>query len=148
KVWAIPPAAAYSLPHADAVLGVAASADGKRILTAGADKTVLSWNLASPAQPERKFGGHTAAVRAVALSPNGQILASAGDDEVIRFWNQTNGQQTDLIGAHAGPIVSLAFNPNNQQLLSASSDGSLKLWTLPVAAPKALSHPDAVTSAV
>ena len=124
---------AARLTYTDAIHAAVPSPDGKKLFTGGADKQLLSWNLAAPMQPERKFPGHTGAINAVAVSPNAAFLASAGDDETIRFWNQANSQQTSLIGAHTGPIASLAFNPNNQQLLSASVDGTIKLWQVPAA---------------
>ncbi len=147
KLWALPPLPGRALSHPDAVLAAAVSADGKRLVTGGADKVVRTWNLAAPQQPERQFSGHTAAVRAVAVAPNGQALASAGDDETIRFWNPANGQQTAVLGAHAGPVVGLAYHPNGQ-ILSASADGSLKLWQPPAAAGKLFAHPGEVAAAV
>ncbi len=136
KLWAMPPTPERALPHPDAVQAAVASADGKRLFTAGADKIVRAWDVGNPKQPERQFSGHTATVNAVAVSADGQLLASAGDDETIRFWNQANGQQTALIGAHAAPVTSLSFNATGQ-LLSASTDGSVKLWQTPGAAGRA-----------
>jgi WD40 repeat protein len=147
KLWTLPPVPEQALTHPDSVLAAAAFADGKRLVTGGADKVVRTWNLAAPQQPERQFSGHAAAVRAVAIGPGGQALASAGDDETIRFWNPANGQQTAILGAHAGPVVGLAYHPSGQ-VLSASADGSLKLWQAPAAAAKLFAHPGEVTSAV
>jgi WD40 repeat protein len=147
KLWALPPVPERTLAHPDAVRSAVASADGKRLFTASADKIVRAWNLANLQQPERQFSGHTAAVNAVAVNADGKLLASAGDDATIRFWDQGNGQQTALIGAHAGPVTSLSFNASNQ-VLSASADGSVKLWQPPAAAGKMLAHPGQVTSAV
>ena len=128
KLWALPVAPTRVLTHPDAVASAAASADGKHVFTAGADKIVRSWDATKPQQAERQFAGHPTAVGAVAVSPNGQVLASAGDDGMIRFWNQANGQPAETIGAHDGAVTSLSFNPNGQQLVSASADGSVKVW--------------------
>ena len=103
KLWALPLVPTRTLTAGDAVFAVAATADGKKVFTGGAGQQMLSWNLATPQQPERKFAGHTGAINAIAVSGNGALLASAGEDEVIRFWNQTNSQVTDLYGAHSGP---------------------------------------------
>ena len=72
-------------PHA--VLAVAFSPDGHRIVSGSDDHTLRLWN-ADTGQPIGKpLTGHTDRVRAVAFSPDGHRIASASDDKTLRLWN-------------------------------------------------------------
>ncbi len=144
KFWAVPAIATRSLAHADAVTALASSADGKKIVTGSADKIVRIFDSTKQAL-EKQFTGHTAPVTAVALSSNLQLLASGGADNTVRLWNQATAKESDVLLAHGAPVTDLQFNAANTQLLSASEDGAIKLWALPLVAPKALVHPNAIS---
>ena len=65
--------------HADAILKLAISADGRLLATGSADKTVRLWSLPD-AQLVRVFrmpigGGLTGRIYALAMSPDGRTLA-------------------------------------------------------------------------
>jgi len=59
---------------------VAFSPDGRLLASAGEDKAVRLWHLAT-GQNVGILTGHTDVVRGVAFSPDGKLLASAGDDK-------------------------------------------------------------------
>ena len=63
---------------------VSVSADGKRVLTSSADKTLRLWD-ADNGKCLRVFEGHTRAVWSVAFFPDGKRIASASADGV-RIW--------------------------------------------------------------
>lgn len=147
KFWTIPTAPARALTHPDAVLAAVASADGKKLFTGSTDKMVRVWDTAKLAA-EKQLAGHTAPVTAVAVSANLAILASGAADNTVRLWNQATGKDSDVLLAHAAPITALGINAAGNQLLSASEDGSVKLWGLPLVAPKAFVHPDAVGNVI
>lgn len=148
KFWSLPLIPGRILPTPAPVLAQAATADGKKLYTAGEDGQILAWNTASWQQPERKFTGHTGAVHAVAVNPNGSLLVSGGKDELIRFWNPTNSQLIETYGGHVGPVKNLAFT-NSGLLLSTGDDGSVKLWQAPgtPGTSKILTQPEPFTSA-
>jgi len=62
--------------HADAVVAVAFSPDGKTLVSASYDKTVKFWDVGTG--KERATLKGTEEVRCVAFSPDGRMLASAG----------------------------------------------------------------------
>ncbi|MCR3752012.1 WD40 repeat domain-containing protein [Lentzea californiensis] len=59
------------------VRDVAISLDGTRFATAGANRTVKVWDVATGAEP-MTLTGHFAPVVALAFSPSGAALASGG----------------------------------------------------------------------
>mmetsp|Transcript_31071 Transcript_31071/g.80912 ORF Transcript_31071/g.80912 Transcript_31071/m.80912 type:complete len:326 (+) Transcript_31071:128-1105(+) len=84
--------------HASGINALACSttSTGQRlVVTAGKDRAVLLWQLASGsgASPHlvARFAGHTDSVEAVAISPDGRHLVSSGWDGSLRIWRM--GQQ-------------------------------------------------------
>jgi WD40 repeat protein len=124
-----------SFTTADQLAGFAIAADNASIYSAGQDKAVHVWKLASPT-PTRNFN-YGVNVDAVAFQPNSAILAASGHDGKIRFFDLVKNAQLKDIPAHIRemnkqqvpqPIYSLTFSADGKQMLSASYDNSLKLW--------------------
>ncbi len=145
RSWALPIVASKAIAQPDRVLGASLSPDVKRLIVAGADKMVRTINFPA-GTPERQFAGHTGAVTAAAITPDNTTIVSTGVDETIRLWNAANGQATAALAGHAGPIPTLAIAPNGTFAVSGGEDGFVKVWALPIVAPKAYAHPDAVTA--
>ena len=146
KFWTLPPVASKPLgaPHGDAVTALALSGDGAQVVSAGADKSVRLTNTAN-GQLIRDFKGAAAGVESVAVSPNGALIAANTADRRLLVWQVKDGQ---LLANVAQSATGLAFNPASNQLLTGGRDGALKLWAMPPAAPRTLTHPDAVRAAV
>ncbi|HXG12116.1 MAG TPA: PQQ-binding-like beta-propeller repeat protein [Gemmataceae bacterium] len=111
-----------------AVRGLALTPNGSHILTAGADKTVKLWNIASGAN-ERTFGGAAEPLNAVAVSRNGALVAAGGAERRVRIHNFADGKELTVLQA-PGVVRRLAFSPNNQTLAAACEDGSLPTWNV------------------
>ena len=112
---------------------VAFGAKLHRLVSAGSDRTVRLWDVAT-GECLRVFRGHTDEVFAAVFHPDGSRIASAGRDRVIRIWDPANGAElARLPGAHRLRL-SLAFSPDGATLVSGSGDYSVRLWdTFPVA---------------
>ena len=86
--------------HDDAVTGLAFDPAGARLATAGRDRTVRIWDVAS-GRPIRTLRGHLLGVSCVAFSPDGRLVASAGEDRTVRLWDAELGvRAADVLGPH------------------------------------------------
>jgi WD40 repeat protein len=133
--------------HGTGILWVACSADGKSLATAGTDKTVRIWEVATGNErfafvhplPEtsRPDSGW---ITSVAFSVDGRILASVGVDRIIRLWELQTGKEIRALRGHTNFVTRLLFAPGGQTLYSVSWDGTVKRWELDtgiqVAAPR------------
>jgi len=115
-------------------MGMAFSADGKRLFLTGMERVIGVWTLDPTTWKASLTGslrGHTAQVFALALSPDGKRLASGSYDGSARLWD------TDTLrplgpplphGSGLMPLPAVAFSPDGTQLATGGRSGSLRLW--------------------
>jgi len=124
--------------HKDKVWGVCVSADGKRLLTRSADRTLRLWD-ASTGKCLRVFKVNTARDCGAALSPDGKRVLSGGED--LRLWDAGTGKELRKTGWYRDGISSVAFGPRGKALTGSADtenwgyrgshdSGSLRLWDL------------------
>ena len=115
--------------HLRAVAGVAFHPDGRRLATAGTDRTVRLWDSVT-GQEIRSLLGHTDQVLCVAFSPDGQKLASSGSDQTVRLWDPQTGQANLILRGHTSQIRCLSFSPDGRRIASASGspDRTVRVW--------------------
>lgn len=112
------------IAHEAAVLSLAASPDGTRLVTAGQDQRVRVWDAEGLLL--ETFSGHTEAVQAVDIAADQLSVASVSQDKSARLWKLA---ARDVWRGAAGEITSLAVGPGGG-LLTAGSDGAARWWSL------------------
>src|SRR5205814_2398147 len=78
--------------HAGGVNHLMFSADGRALVSAGADGAVRLWEVTT-GKEQRIFTGHKGSVEGVAFTPDGQTLASVGSDGTARLWDVPTGKE-------------------------------------------------------
>lgn len=118
----------------DLINGVACSADGKKIATAGDDGTVKVLDFNS-GKVLLTLGKDLQSADAVAFSPDGQLLAAAVTaggrrGNAVQIWDLANGQLIQDMREHTQLITDLAFSPDGNRIASVGNDNSLRIWNV------------------
>jgi hypothetical protein len=100
--------------------------DGRFVLFACADKSIVVWDVLRNLEA-RRLVGHTASVWAVAVSPDGREAASGSADGSVRLWDLETGQERLQIHRHAGPVSCVVFAQDGQTLAVGGFDGKVLL---------------------
>ena len=115
------------LQNASALDSVAFGPDGRTLVAAGDDGTIIWWDSSARRRLRPPVAAHRGAVGALAFSPDGRRLASGGADGAVRLWNAATGR---LIGRPLHfqsrfVVDDLAFSPDGATLAAGGSGGPL-----------------------
>jgi len=123
-----------SIPgHAEAVISVSFSPDGKHLASGSGDTTVRFWDVQTET-PHFTCVGHKHWILSVAWATNGKKLASGCKKSEIRIWDPETGQQLGkTLTGHKQWITCLQWEPFHRntecrRLASSSKDGSIRIW--------------------
>jgi len=120
---------------AGALISMAVSQDGQRIVTTSWDREepVLVWQADasgrfSRGQPLLENPG---TVTAAAFSSDGRRIVTASPDGTARVYREDDAGRFSAgrpLKGHAGPVTSVAFSPDDQRILTASRDKTARVW--------------------
>lgn len=143
-----------SMPgHAEAVVSIQFSPDGKHLASGSGDTTIRLWDLTTET-PLYTCTGHKQWVLCVSWAPDGKKLATSCKSGEIRIWDPETGKQIGkpMIG-HKKWINCLSWEPYHlnaacRQIASAGCDGDVRIWdvVLSQCIRVLTSHTNAVTS--
>jgi WD40 repeat protein len=115
--------------HAQPIVSVAISSDGRHIVSGSVDKTLRLWDSETYKTIGEPLQGHDQTVWGVAFSPDGQYIASGSWDKTLRLWDTKTGHQIGKpLKGHGGPVWGIAFSPDGKHIASGSSDETLRIW--------------------
>jgi WD40 repeat protein len=131
--------------HADQVLCVAFSPDGKLLASGGMDGSIILWDVSSRKQvgqaiyvsQEIRTTSARAWITTLAFSPDGSLLAIGSKDGKIYFWDVLKSRlsQNALVG-HRKEVTKVSFSPDGKMLASSSFDGTAIIWELASGRPR------------
>jgi WD40 repeat protein len=116
-------------------LAIPASTTNAVFYSAGADKTIKAFKLAS--ETAIRNIPHPNTVNSLAYDKEGTILVTGCGDGQVRLYDIAKGALSKAIVAHPGmpnqpsAVYAVAFSPDGKSILSGSYDQSLKLWSVP-----------------
>ena len=105
---------------------VSFSPDGKAIISAFDNGTIIIWN-ADTGKSLKWLEGHTDGVNSASFSPDGKKIVSASDDRTIRIWDAETGKEQKVVYAH-DIVYSASFSPDGKHIISVSADGTARIW--------------------
>ncbi|MBI5184722.1 MAG: caspase family protein [Nitrospinae bacterium] len=120
--------------HKAVINDVIFTRDGKYLVSASDDKTVLVWDVETGEVVRAIRGqigeGDEGKIFAAALSPDNRVLAVGGyvKNNAIRLIDFQTGQVVRLLKGHGNVINGLAFSSDGQRLISGSADFTARVW--------------------
>ncbi|XP_063703843.1 protein Notchless [Culicoides brevitarsis] len=123
-----------SIPgHAEAIVSLSFSPDGKNLASGSGDTTLRMWDLQTET-PRATCTGHKQWVLCVAWAPDSSKVASSCKAGETRIWSTETGQQIGKpLTGHKKWITALSWepyhaNPECRHLASSGHDGDVRIW--------------------
>jgi WD40 repeat protein/basic membrane lipoprotein Med (substrate-binding protein (PBP1-ABC) superfamily)/DNA-binding SARP family transcriptional activator len=112
--------------HTAGVYGSSFSRDGKTVVTASGDGTLISWN-AQTGEMNHTFVGHQSRVLGASFHSNGRWLASTSRDHTTRLWDLKTGKEIWSYRDEFSFAFMLTYSPIGDHIAIAQWDGRMIL---------------------
>jgi hypothetical protein len=109
------------------IVALSFSPDSQMLASAGDDRTVRLWNLAT-GEEVACLKGHTDAIWTLAFAPDGKAVATCSRDGTVKLWNLAVRTEAATLKGHQGQVAAVAFAPDGNLLATAGTDGKIRLW--------------------
>ena len=114
--------------HGGPVEALAFSADGSRLVSVGADGSVVLWDAVGRSVAGEKFRHDSGRIRSVAVSGGTEIILTGGELGA-RLWDGATGQPGYVLTA-VEPIFAVAMSSDGETAVTASDSGDIRLWNV------------------
>lgn len=115
--------------HAGNVFAMAASPDGRHLISGSADGEIKVWGLQAK-KLLRTIPAHEGAVLAIALTYDGRRLISASSDSTIGVWDWESGELVRGLVELPAVVNCLGVLPGDQLIIFGDRAGGLWLWDM------------------
>ncbi len=115
--------------HDAPLLAVAVSPSGRVVASAGKDREVNLWDLATR-RILHSLKPHAATVCGLTFSPDGKHLASGSRDGAIVLWDVAAGTGVRVLRGDADSFSRIQFSPDGRFLAAGGQGGLVKLWVV------------------
>lgn len=115
--------------HRDAIYAAAVSPDETRLATAGYDREILIWDLAT-GKLVRGLKGHNDAVYDLDFHRDGNVLSSASGDSTVKLWRVDTGVRLDTLSQPTKEQFGTAFTRDGRRVVSTGADNRIRVWDL------------------
>src|SRR5262249_2011586 len=113
--------------HRGPVTAVMGTADGKTVISRGADSTIRRWEAATGKELS-KFT-MPSGTTCVAVAPDGRTVALGNQDNSIRVHDATTGKELHKLSGPTNGAVALAFSPDGKTLAAReTADTSIRVY--------------------
>ncbi len=116
-------------PQPGFITALAASRDGRWIVSGSTDRLVRVWDLKAT-KCIQTHAGHGEAVLGVAIAPDAQVAASAGQDGTVRLWDLVGAKELATLQDHRGRVSAVALDSARGVVVSAGEDTVVRIWDL------------------
>ncbi|EKD16134.1 uncharacterized protein L3040_007776 [Drepanopeziza brunnea f. sp. 'multigermtubi'] len=113
--------------HVDTILTVAASQDGRFVVTGGKDRRIVVWDAAT-LTCLRVFHQHRDAVLGLAFRRGTNQLYSASKDRTIKIWSLNELAYVETLFGHQDEVVDVSALAQERCISVGARDRTARLW--------------------
>ena len=115
--------------HTDKILAVAASEDGKFVVTGGRDRKLIIWD-AKTLSPLRVFQQHRDSITGLAFRRGTNQLYSSSKDRTIKIWSLDELAYIETLFGHQDEVVDVAALALEHCVSVGARDRTARLWKI------------------
>jgi len=115
--------------HTGWVASIVMTKDQQHIVSAGLDKSIKIWNLAS-GECVKTLTGHKDCISSIVLTEDQQHIISGSSDQTIKIWEAATGECVKTIIDHTDNVASIVLTKDQKHIVSAGTSKTIKIWHL------------------
>lgn len=113
--------------HADVILDLAFSPDGKVLASCGYDMRVKLWDAATGKELQT-LKDHSDSVYSVSFNRDGKLLATCAADRAVKVWDVASGRLLYTLSEATDWMYAVAWHPTADLLAGGGVDRSIRIW--------------------